>query len=302
MTRTRHDLFAKQHLESLLEPLGTVRSSRKVTSETREVDVWFVPNPEAQSTFKSLGVLGQMVRKHCAIEPFRNTVQPLEIYSCMGKLVDLTEELQRQAKRETKSLSKKELPWLWVLSPTISKTTIKGLHAEVEKGWPKGFYFLPPTLRTVLVALHQLPVIEETLWLRLMARNGVQRQAISELLALPANHSMRQITMEHLAVLQINLNVRQNLNKDKRALAMNLTPVYEQWRKETLQEGRQEGRQEGERSLILRQLSRRVGTMSPDVRLQVEALPLQHLEALGEALLDFTNADDLMTWLRTLGA
>jgi predicted transposase YdaD len=101
----------------------------------------------------------------------------------------------------------------------------------------------------------------------------------------------------------------QNLNKDKRALAMNLTPVYEQWRKETLQEGRQEGRQEGiqlglqqgERSLILRQLSRGVGTMSPDVMSQVEALPLQHLEALGEALLDFTNADDLMTWLRTLG-
>jgi predicted transposase YdaD len=96
--------------------------------------------------------------------------------------------------------------------------------------------------------------------------------------------------------------IAQNLNEDKKALAMNLTPVYEQRRKETLQEGRQEGRQEGERSLILRQLSRRVGTMSPDVMSQVEALPLQHLEALGEALLDFTNADDLMTWLRTLGA
>jgi hypothetical protein len=35
--------------------------------------------------------------------------------------------------------------------------------------------------------------------------------------------------MEHLAVLQISLNVGQNLTKDKRALAMNLTPVYEKW-------------------------------------------------------------------------
>ncbi len=299
MTRTRHDLFAKQHLEALLEPLGTVRSSRKVTSETREVDVWFIPNPETQSTLNSLGLLGKMVRKRCAIEPFRNTVQPLEINSCMGKLADLTAELQRQAKREKHALSKKELPWLWILSPMISKYTLKGFRAEAENGWPQGFYFLAPLLRTALVALHELPIVEETLWLRLMARDGVQRQAISELLTLPGNHPMRQITIEHLAVLRINLNMGQNLNKDERTLAMNLTPVYEQWRKETLQEGRQEGRQEGERSLILRQLSRRVGTMSPAVMSQVETLPLHRLEALGEALLDFANADDLMDWLRS---
>jgi ribosome biogenesis protein Tsr3 len=37
MTRTYHDLFAKQHLEALLEPVGTVTTSRKVISETREM-------------------------------------------------------------------------------------------------------------------------------------------------------------------------------------------------------------------------------------------------------------------------
>jgi predicted transposase YdaD len=88
---------------------------------------------------------------------------------------------------------------------------------------------------------------------------------------------------------------------------MNLTPVYEQWRKETLQEGRQEGRQEriqvglqqGERSPILRQPSRRVRVMSPEVRSQVEVLPFHRLKALGETLLDFEHADDLMDWLRS---
>jgi predicted transposase YdaD len=99
------------------------------------------------------------------------------------------------------------------------------------------------------------------------------------------------------------LHVGQNLDEDERALAMNLTPVYEQWRKETLQEGRQEGiqvgLQQGERSLILRQLSRRFGVMSPDLKSQVEVLPLNRLEALGEALLDFKNTDDLMAWLRS---
>jgi Domain of unknown function (DUF4351) len=177
--------------------------------------------------------------------------------------------------------------------------------AVVLKNWPKGFYFLPTEQRTAVVALHQLPVTEETLWLRLMARGKVQRQAISELLALPINHPMRQNTIEQLAVLRINLNVLQNLNKDERALAMNLSPVYEKWRQETLQEGRQEGRQEGmqlglyqgERSLVLRLLSRRIGDLSPDFISRVEALSLPKLEMLGEALLDFTGSDDLMTWL-----
>jgi hypothetical protein len=38
MTRTHHDLFAKQHLEALLETVGDVNSSRKIVSETHEVD------------------------------------------------------------------------------------------------------------------------------------------------------------------------------------------------------------------------------------------------------------------------
>jgi hypothetical protein len=39
MTRNYHDLFAKQHLEALLETVGKVTSSRKIVSETREVDI-----------------------------------------------------------------------------------------------------------------------------------------------------------------------------------------------------------------------------------------------------------------------
>jgi predicted transposase/invertase (TIGR01784 family) len=67
------------------------------------------------------------------------------------------------------------------------------------------------------------------------------------------------------------------------------------------QEAMQEGEQRGalrEQSLILRQLSRRVGTLPPGVEAQVQALDLPKLEALGEALLDFTGMDDLVGWLR----
>lgn len=62
--------------------------------------------------------------------------------------------------------------------------------------------------------------------------------------------------------------------------------------------GKQEGLVEGELSMVLRQLQRRLGQLSPTVREQIESLALAQIEALGEALLDFTGADDLSRWLR----
>jgi predicted transposase/invertase (TIGR01784 family) len=58
-----------------------------------------------------------------------------------------------------------------------------------------------------------------------------------------------------------------------------------------------EAMQEEAQSLIFRQLSRRVGTLPANVEAQVQALALPQLEALGEALLDFTGVDDLSNWL-----
>jgi len=43
MTRQIHDQFAKEYLEELLTPLGTIRKSKKVKSEVQEIDVWFEP-------------------------------------------------------------------------------------------------------------------------------------------------------------------------------------------------------------------------------------------------------------------
>jgi predicted transposase/invertase (TIGR01784 family) len=60
----------------------------------------------------------------------------------------------------------------------------------------------------------------------------------------------------------------------------------------------QEGRIEEARSLVLRQLTRRLGTLPANVEAQVQALALPQLEALGEALLDFAELDDLVGWLR----
>ena len=63
------------------------------------------------------------------------------------------------------------------------------------------------------------------------------------------------------------------------------------------QEGEQKGRQEGEAKLIIRQLKRRFGVITPNQETQIRALSVPILEALGEVLLDFINPTDIDTWL-----
>jgi predicted transposase YdaD len=69
---------------------------------------------------------------------------------------------------------------------------------------------------------------------------------------------------------------------------------------EFLQEGEQTGALKEGRSLVLRLLARRLGEVTPERRSQIQALSLIQLEALGEALLDFTQPVDLDEWLRSL--
>jgi Spy/CpxP family protein refolding chaperone len=49
-----------------------------------------------------------------------------------------------------------------------------------------------------VVATHQLPRNESTLWLRLLGRGPTQRAAIEDLLQLDASHPQRQIAIEQL--------------------------------------------------------------------------------------------------------
>ena len=73
---------------------------------------------------------------------------------------------------------------------------------------------------------------------------------------------------------------------------------------EILEEGRQEGREEGlevgrqqeAAALVIRQLSRRFGTLDEGSRELHSSLPLQQLEQLAEDLLDFTEPADLHAW------
>jgi hypothetical protein len=310
MTRNRHDAFAKQHLAALLKPYGEVFTSHKITSETREVDLWFIPRVNSAAERQVLGLLGQMLHRPSAFEPFRNAVSMDEIDNCLSKLNFLKEELRREARREKRRFRAIDRPQLWILSPMLSDATLQKFEAKPRRGWEQGVYFLPSGLPGGLVATHKLPVIPRTLLLRLMARGKVQEQAIAELLALPDSTPFKRQTIEHLAILQIQLQIGQNLGVDERGLMMNLTPVYEQWRQAAVEEGEQRGRQEGQLegqhrqavALVLRQLPRRVGALPDSLHETIRGISLPDLEELSEALMDFESMEDLTAWLSIHGS
>jgi predicted transposase YdaD len=63
-----------------------------------------------------------------------------------------------------------------------------------------------------------------------------------------------------------------------------------------LAEGEVKGRVGEARGLVIRQLTRKLGNINPNLLAKIEALPVEQLESLGEALLDFTLIADLEAW------
>jgi Domain of unknown function (DUF4351) len=49
--------------------------------------------------------------------------------------------------------------------------------------------------------------------------------------------------------------------------------------------------------LILRLLTRAVGELPDDIKIQIDRLSLKKLETLNEIFLDFTGLEDLVNWL-----
>ena len=67
-----------------------------------------------------------------------------------------------------------------------------------------------------------------------------------------------------------------------------------------LAEGRQEGEACGEAKMTIRLLNRRCGPISEPTTSQIQALPVEKLEALADALLDFQGPADLTAWLAAI--
>jgi Domain of unknown function (DUF4351) len=298
MTRFFHDEFAKGFLESLLAPFGEVQTSFKISSEVREVDVYFQPDRSIQ-LIPELGLLGQIARTNFVLEPFRNPPTIFQIRACMGKLFDLHANLIREAKRTDRSEpNNADLPMLWILAPTLSKPILAEYAATLMTEFsPTGVYLFSPGCKTGIIVIHQLPKTPETVWFRLLGKERVQANAIAEVAALPQDHPCRQDTLSWLGNLKVILEAREVREPEEEDLMMQLSPLFLEKLQAAESIGEVKGRENEAQALILRQLNRRVGKISIDLEAQIKTLPLAQLEELGDALLDFSQMSDLVAWL-----
>lgn len=275
MTRFIHDQFAKQYLKELLAPFGQVETSRDLAGEVRQLDVFFAPKAQPEVVATTLGILGKIAAKPAVFEPFRSPVQAGEVRSCLGKLFDLHAEFERQGARENTRILEAELPQLWILSPTASDSLLAGFRALPDpENWVSGVYFLGASLKAAIIAIHQLPRTSETLWLRVLGKGAVQKQAIAELKELPEDNSFRFNALELLYNLRTILEVRQDIDREDRELIMELSPLYLQ----RLEDATQQGIQRGQRLMVESMLQVKFGEVDEELAQIIE--PLIQLETL----------------------
>jgi hypothetical protein len=163
---------------------------------------------------------------------------------------------------------------------------IQGFRADSdESNWLKGVYFLADFLKTALVAIHQLPVNEDTLWLRVLGKGGTQKRAVEELVQLPERNPFRENLLEILANWRKNLELRDNLSTEEQEVIMNLSPAYLQQREDWKQEGTLEERH----SLIASLLEGRFGTLDSELSGLVEQIAQLPISERTQLLLSLAN-------------
>ncbi|AFZ50892.1 RpnC/YadD family protein [Dactylococcopsis salina] len=261
MTRNLHDQFSKDSLEELLYSFGKSEVDSKVASEVREIDFFFTPDPDKKANLTALGFLGKLALTPAVIEPYRNPIDVKEVRKCLKKLLDLEASQQRRYRREQTPLSEQEAPTLWILSPTISDSVLEAFRAKPDlENWVEGFYFCGEGLRTILVAIHQLPRTSDTLFLRIFGRGKVQMQAIEELQQLPPSNPFRdrmlEIVANMVAILEVRQQEQQGLESEEREFLMQLSTVYTQRLEEATQQGIEQGVKLAQKRLIRNLLSR----------------------------------------------
>ena len=122
-------------------------------------------------------------------------------------------------------------------------------------------------------------------------RSGVLREVVRAIDSLPQPEQQANLAAATGILAGLVLDkplIRRLLRRE----VMRESVIYQEWR--------EEAQQDEARSLVLRQLKRRLGLLSGEVESCINTLALTQLEDLAEALLDFSTVADLEGWLDLL--
>ena len=112
--------------------------------------------------------------------------------------------------------------------------------------------------------------------MRVLGKGTVQKDAIAEIEALPADHPFRTNALRMLSMLRANLVVTANRDPEDQELVMRLSPLFDQQldqvRQEAEQQGIQQGIQQGQRLFIENILVSRFGSLDEQLAATVSPL------------------------------
>jgi predicted transposase/invertase (TIGR01784 family) len=122
-------------------------------------------------------------------------------------------------------------------------------------------------------------------------RFGVLREVAEAIELLPEQSQQASVAAATGILAGLVLD-KQTIRRVLRREIMKESVIYQEWR--------EEAQHDATRSLVLRQLKRQIGVLPDEVESRINALALNQLKDLGEALLDFSALTDLEEWLKKL--
>ncbi len=332
------DQFAKRLFTAAWEGTGVVQTDAEILVDSQFIDVWFEPDPARDAERAARGLMGAMGREVCGVEVFRNTPDALKVAECQRK--QLTQLHTRALAAERAKQPPPALPpAMWVLSSGHPTTGMEAARVRPMEGWPRGFYEGGWSLMLRIVVLSELPVLRDTLVLRLFAKGKVREAALLELAALPEDAWEREVAMPALANLHLLLSaerVTYDEGSEEEQFLMTTQNLYEEWARKTRQEGyeqceretkslyeqwstklvndgiqkglddgikkgRLEGIQEGERGALTRLFAKRLGRALTETEQQTVAVRHEKLglSRLEDVALELRD-EALAAWLADL--
>jgi hypothetical protein len=283
--RTRFDQFGKQMVRDAVEGRCSVEPDAEVPADTRRIDLWVTPCEAGASLPDYLGLLGRITSSSVTLEFFHQTPSGEELRMCLIKHGEFRHFLSRR-----KTLP--PLPTQWVISSGRPDAGIDGLGFRPMASGIRGIYESPPLQYTRLVVVSELPVVRDTLLVRLFGAGSVLKRAIAELQALPEEVPERGLALPVLLRLRLTVptDPAQQTSDDQEFL-MNTQDIVENWRREAIQEGLEQG----ERKVLLRQLRRRFGAeVDGEIEHRVATAPAEQVEVWTDRVLSAGTLAELL--------
>ena len=178
---------AKDACKAILERAGWVETEAEVAAEVQSVDVTFEPDASKLGALQAFGLLARIVEAGpCHLEFFHATPGTDDVLYCIQKQI----ERRRRARKDSR-----EPPRLWIVAAGRATTAMEELGFAADAAWPAGVYRCAPGFLVGLVVVSELPVVRETLLLRMFGAGRVLAAASAELGRLPADAPERSVVM-----------------------------------------------------------------------------------------------------------